>query len=41
MSMMCKMNERCETTPGMCMHEKMMLGVVVLVAAGAAAWFFL
>lgn len=41
MSMMCKMNGSCGATPGMCIHEKMMLGLVVLVAAGAAAWFFL
>lgn len=41
MSMMCKMNGSCETTPGMCIHEKMMLGMVVLVAIGAAAfWYF-
>lgn len=41
MSMMCKMNGKCEATHGMCVHEKMMLGVVVLIAAGAVAWFFI
>jgi hypothetical protein len=41
MSMMCKMNGSCEATQGMCIHEKMMLGMVVLAAAGGAAyWFF-
>lgn len=40
MSMMCKMNGSCETTPGMCIHEKMML-VMVLLAVGVAAYFFL
>lgn len=40
MSMMCKMNGSCEATPGMCIHEKMMLGMIALVAAGAAFWFF-
>ena len=41
MSMMCKMNGSCETTHGMCIHEKMMLGMVVLIAAGVAVWFFI
>ncbi len=41
MSMMCKMNGKCEATHGMCVHEKMMLGMVVLIAAGGAAWFFI
>lgn len=41
MSMMCKMNGSCEATPGMCVHEKMMLGMVVMVAVGAAAFWFL
>lgn len=41
MSMMCKMNSSCETTHGMCVHEKMMLVMVVLIAGGIAAyWFF-
>ncbi len=40
MSMMCKMNGSCETSQGMCIHEKMMLGmIVVLAVAGAAFWF--
>jgi hypothetical protein len=41
MSMMCKMNSSCKSTTGMCIHEKMMLGVVVLAAVGAAAFWFL
>lgn len=41
MSMMCKMNSSCETTPGMCIHEKMMLVMVVLAVVGVAAYFFL
>lgn len=40
MSMMCKMNSRCEAAHGMCIHEKMMLGMVVLVASGIAFRFF-
>ena len=40
MSMMCKMNGSCSTTPGMCIHEKMMLAMVVMIAAGIAFWFF-
>lgn len=39
MSMMCKMNGSCETTHGMCIHEKMMLAIVVLIAIGAAAYW--
>lgn len=41
MSIMCKMNSSCETTAGMCIHEKMMLGMVVLVVLGASAFWFL
>ncbi len=33
MSIMCSM-EGCKKTTGMCKHEKMMLGLVVLVVAG-------
>lgn len=41
MSMMCKMNSSCKTTPSMCIHEKMMLGIVLLSAAGLATWFLI
>lgn len=41
MSMMCKMNSSCETTTGMCIHEKMMLVMVLLAVGGVAAYFFL
>jgi hypothetical protein len=41
MSMMCKMNGSCETTHGMCIHEKMMLGMIVLIAACVAAYWLL
>ena len=40
MSAMCKMNGKCETTHGLCVHEKTMLVMVVLaVVAGAGFWF--
>jgi hypothetical protein len=41
MSIMCKMNSSCETTPGMCVHEKMMLAVVLLAAAAIAGYWLL
>lgn len=41
MSMMCKMNGCCESKHGMCVHEKMMLGMVVLVAIGVATFWLL
>jgi len=41
MSMMCKINGSCEATPGMCVHEKMMLGAAVLTALGVAAYWLL
>ncbi len=41
MSLMCKMNGSCEAAHGMCVHEKMMLAMVVLAAAGGAGyWYF-
>lgn len=41
MSLMCKMNSSCEAKPGMCVHEKMMLGLAVVGLVGAAGlWFF-
>jgi hypothetical protein len=41
MSMMCKMNSSCETTHGMCIHEKMMLAIAVSIALGVTAYLFL
>jgi hypothetical protein len=41
MSKMCKMNSSCEATPGICVHEKMMLAMVVLTALGFAAYWLL
>jgi hypothetical protein len=39
MSMMCKMSDKCCATKGMCIHEKMMLTIVMaLVFAGAWHW---
>lgn len=41
MSMMCKMNESCSATKGMCVHEKMMFSVMLIaVVAGSGHWFF-
>ncbi len=34
MSLMCTMQE-CKQIPGMCKHEKMMLGVVLILIVGA------
>lgn len=41
MSLMCKMSNKCCATRGMCIHEKMMMGVAVLMALGAAGHFWL
>jgi hypothetical protein len=41
MSIMCKMNSSCETTSGMCVHEKMMLAVVLLAVAAIAGYLLL
>lgn len=40
MSMMCKMNSSCTAKPGMCIHEKMMLGMVILIATSIAGYMF-
>lgn len=40
MSLMCKISKQGCATRGMCIHEKMM-GVVVLMALGAAGHFWL
>lgn len=39
MSMMCKMNGACEAKHGMCVHEKMMMAMIVLVIAGVVGYF--
>jgi len=36
MSMMCKMNGKCTAKKGMCIHEKMMMGMIVV---GVIAYF--
>ena len=38
MSLMCSMNG-CKQKQGMCVHEKMMMAVVVLAAITAAVYF--
>jgi len=40
MSVMCKMNSSCTAKPGMCVHEKMMLTMVMLIIASIAAYLF-
>ncbi|MGH7259515.1 MAG: hypothetical protein ACREI9_02390 [Nitrospiraceae bacterium] len=40
MSLMCTL-QVCTAKPGMCGHEKVMLGIAVLLAAGVSAYFFL
>ena len=41
MSKMCKMNEKCSSGSGMCVHEKMMLVIMLLMAAGGAGFWLL
>lgn len=41
MSMMCKMNSSCSAKPGMCIHEKLMLVMMVIIVAGIAIYKFL
>ncbi len=39
MSKMCKLGTSCSTHKGMCIHEKIMAGMmVVIVAVGLAYW---
>lgn len=39
MSLMCNMNGQCSATKGMCIHEKMMMAVVmVMVLAAVGHW---
>jgi len=40
MSLMCSL-QVCKAQPGMCGHEKVMLGVAALLAAGAGVYFLL
>ncbi len=35
MSMMCKMNEKCCKAKGPCIHEWMMMGVMMMAVMGA------
>ncbi len=39
MSLMCQM-DGCKQKPGMCIHEKMMLGMVMLAAIGGLVFYF-
>ncbi|HEY3326691.1 MAG TPA: hypothetical protein VGK14_05910 [Novimethylophilus sp.] len=41
MSHMCKLDGKCSETKGMCIHEKMMMMVAVIVMLGAAGHFWL
>lgn len=41
MSKMCKMNSSCSTCQGMCVHEKMMMTVVVATLLGIAVYWFI
>lgn len=38
MSLMCSM-EGCKKKQGMCIHEKMMMGMMVIIMIAVAAWF--
>lgn len=41
MSKMCKLGSSCQTKPGMCGHEKMMTGLMIVIAAAAMLlWVF-
>lgn len=39
MSMMCSMDKKCKETHGMCIHEKMMVMMIVAGGLGAAGHF--
>lgn len=41
MSLMCKMSNQCSATKGLCVHEKMMMALVVIMALAAAGHFLL
>jgi len=38
MSMMCKMNGKCTAKKGMCIHEKMMMVMIVMGVVGYFFW---
>jgi len=40
MSLMCSMQE-CQQMPGMCKHEKMMVGVLLILIVGVGTYFLL
>jgi len=40
MSLMCSMRE-CQQMPGMCKHEKMMAGVLLILIVGVGTYFLL
>lgn len=39
MSKMCKLGEECTSHSGLCIHEKMMMGMMMLVVVGLAGRF--
>ena len=41
MSLMCKISGSCSATKGMCIHEKMMMGIAVLAALGVVGHWVL
>ena len=41
MSHMCKLDGKCTATKGMCIHEKMMMAVIVVGGLGALGHFWL
>ena len=41
MSLMCKISDSCSAIKGMCIHEKMMMGIVVLAALGVVGHWVL
>ena len=41
MSIMCKMKTECSATRGMCVHEKMMLAVMMMAALAASGHWIL
>lgn len=40
MSLMCKLSGQCSATKGMCIHEKMMLGMVIVLAPALGHFVF-
>ncbi len=39
MSLMCKMSNSCTAAKGMCIHEKMMMAIVVMIIIGGVGRF--